>query len=188
MDSEYLSDQFKVFCESKGIRTQLFIPYTPQQNGVAERRNITLLDMVMSMMAQANLPISLWGDALLTATYILNRVPSKTVPLTPYELWNNVKPNLGNLCPWGCAGFVHNQSHKFGKLGLRANKHIFIRYCENSKGYVMYGEHPDERRTEIDSRDVEFIENDFPKLGDTVKNLNLHELEKDEELVTSSSE
>jgi len=58
------------------------IPGTPQQNGIAERKNRTLLDMVKSMMAHANLPISFWGDVLLTATYILNRVPSKSVPAT----------------------------------------------------------------------------------------------------------
>ena len=73
---EYLSDQFKEFCEEKGILRHLTIPRTPQQNGVAERRNRTLLDMTRSMMAQANLPISFWGDALLTNAYILNRVPS----------------------------------------------------------------------------------------------------------------
>ena len=55
---EYLSDEFRTLCEEKGIRRQLTIPYTPQQNGVAERRNRTLLDMVRSMMAHANLPIS----------------------------------------------------------------------------------------------------------------------------------
>ena len=80
---EYLSDQFKSFCDEKGIALQLTIPYTPQQNGVAKRRNRTLLDMVRSMMAQANLPISFWGDALLTAAYVLNRVPSKSVLSTP---------------------------------------------------------------------------------------------------------
>ena len=69
---EYLSDMFKELCEEKGIQRQLTIPRSPQQNGVAERRNRTLLDMVRSMMAQANLPISFWGDALLSATYILN--------------------------------------------------------------------------------------------------------------------
>ena len=100
---EYLSDQFKSFCDEKGIARQLTIPHTPQQNGVAERRNRTLLDMVRSMMAQANLPIFFWGDALLTAAYVLNRVPSKSVPSTPYELWNGNKPDLGNLHPWGCA-------------------------------------------------------------------------------------
>ena len=96
---EYLSDEFKQMCEEKGILRQLTIPYTPQQNGVAERRNRTLLEMVRSMMAQANLPINFWGDALLTAAYILNRVPSKSVSSTPYELWTNRKPDLNNLRP-----------------------------------------------------------------------------------------
>ena len=70
------------------MRRQLTIPSIPQQNGVAKRRNRTLLDMIRSMMAHANLPISFWGDALLTAAYILNRVPSKSVSATPYELWS----------------------------------------------------------------------------------------------------
>jgi transposase InsO family protein len=139
---EYLSDQFKDLCEEKGIRRQLTISNTLQQNGVAERRNRTLLDMVRSMMAQANLPISFWGDALLTAAYILNRVPSQSVSSTPYELWKGEKPNLEHLRPWGSAGFVHSTAHKYGKLGPRARKHIFIRYSDSSKGYVMYGEHP----------------------------------------------
>ena len=83
---EYLSEQFKELCSERGIVRQLTMPYTPQQNGVAERRNRTLMDMVRSMMAQASLPVSFWGDALLTAAYLLNRVPSKSVELTPYEL------------------------------------------------------------------------------------------------------
>jgi transposase InsO family protein len=96
---EYLWEQFKKFCDERGITRQPTIPYTSQQNGVAERRNLTLFDMVRSMMAQANLLISFWGDALLTAAYILNRVPSKSVSSTPYELWNDVKSNLGYLHP-----------------------------------------------------------------------------------------
>ena len=96
---EYLSEQFKNFCDEKGIARQLTISYTPQQNGVAERRNRTMLDMVRSMMAQANLPISFWGDVVLTAAYILNRMPSKSIPSIPYELWNDKKPDLGNLHP-----------------------------------------------------------------------------------------
>lgn len=147
---------------NKGICRQLTIPYTPPQNGVAERRNRTLLDMVRLMMAQANLPISFWGDALLTAAYILNHVPSQLVFSTPYELWTGAKPDLDLLCPWGSAGIVHNVSHKYGKLGPRAKKHIFIRYCKNSKGYVMYGEHVDGGMTEVDSRNVTFIEHEFP--------------------------
>ena len=96
---EYLSDQFKEFCEEKGILRHLTIPRTPQQNGVAKRRNMTLLDMTRSMMAQNNLPISFWGDALLTTAYILNKVPSQSVSSTPYELWHGKKPNLEHLRP-----------------------------------------------------------------------------------------
>ena len=84
-------------------------------------------------------------------------MPSKLVPTTPYELWTGAKSNLENLRPWGCAGFVHSISHKYGKLGPRASKKIFIRYSESSKGYVMYGEHSDGGMTEIESRDVNFI-------------------------------
>jgi hypothetical protein len=118
----------------------LTIPYTQQQNEVAERRNQTLLEMVRSMMVQANLPITFWGDALLTAVYILNRVPSKSVSSTRYELWNNRKLNLNNMRPWGCAAFVHDMSHQHGKLGPWGKKSIFIRYSEHSKGYVFIGE------------------------------------------------
>ena len=125
---KYLSKQFQELCEEKVICKQLTIPGTPQQNGVAERRNRTLLEMVRSIMAQTNLLISFQGDGLLTAAYILNRVPSKLVPTIPYELWTGAKPNLENLRPWGCAGFVHSTSHKYGKLGPRASKKIFIRY------------------------------------------------------------
>lgn len=177
---EYLSDQFRQFSEERGIIRQLSIPHTPQQNGVAERRNRTLLEMVRSMMAQANLPISFWGDAILTAAYVLNRVPSKSVPTTPYELWHGRKPNLEGLRPWGSAGFVHSTSHKHGKLGPRAVKHIFIRYCDHSKGYVMYGEHPDGGMTEIESRDVNFLEEDFPTIGEVKGDLKLYELQDSE--------
>jgi len=98
---EYLSDMFKEFCEKKGIQRQLMIPRTPQQNGVAEYRNRTLLDMVRSMMAHADLPISFSGDALHTAAYILNRVHSKSVTATPYKLCHGRKPSLDHLRPCG---------------------------------------------------------------------------------------
>lgn len=121
------------------------------------------------MMVQTNLPISFWGDALLTATYILNKVPSKSVSSTPYELWTGHKPNLKDLRPWGCATYVKDSFSKFGKLGPKGKKCIFIRYSEHSKGYVFIGELEDGSITEIESRDVTFLENDFPKKGD-VKN------------------
>jgi hypothetical protein len=112
----------------------------------------------------------------LTAAYILNRVPSKSVPFTPYELWTGKKPDLSNLQPWGSAGFVHDTSHKYGKLGPRGKKCIFIRYSEHSKGYVLIGEQPNGSVTEVESRDVDFIENEFPSRGEVDKDLTLYEI------------
>jgi hypothetical protein len=183
--SEYLSEQFKRLCDEKGIKSQLTMPSTPQQNGVAERRNRTLLEMVRSMMAQANLPISYWGDALLTAVYILNRVPSKSVSSTPYELWTGKKPNLSYFRLWGSAGIVHDTSHKYEKLGPRGKKCIFIRYAEHSKGYVLIGEQTDGRVTEIESRDVDFIEDEFPTRGEVERNLEFYETMDREESALS---
>ncbi|GLT53692.1 hypothetical protein SLA2020_269470 [Shorea laevis] len=122
----------------------------------------------------------------MTAAYILNQVPSKSVPSTPYELWTGEKPYLGNLWPWGSMGFVHNTSHKYGKLGPRGKKCIFIRYSEHSKGFVLVGEQLDGSVTEIESRDVDFIEDEFPSRSEVNKDLELYEL-VDQEGDTSSS-
>ena len=126
-------------------------------------------------MAQANLSITFWDDALLTTTFILNRVPSKSVPTTPYELWTKRKLDLSVLRPWECAAYVLNTSHPHGKLGARGKKCIFIRYSEHSKGYVFIGEHNSGSLTEFESRDVTFLENDFPQQGDINKDLSFYE-------------
>ena len=91
---------FEKFLESKGICAQYTMPGTPQQNGVAERRNRTLMDMVRSMMNNSSVPVSLWMYALRTVAYLLNRIPSKAVPKTPYELWTGRKPSLRHLHVW----------------------------------------------------------------------------------------
>ena len=137
---EYLSDLFKAYCGEKGIARQLTIPYMPQQNGVAKRKNKTLLDMVRSMIAQEKLPISFWGGVLMTTTYILNRFPSKSIPSTSYEVWKGATPDLNVMHPWGCAAYVHNVSHEYGKLGPKWKKSIFKRDLESSKGYIFLGE------------------------------------------------
>ena len=115
---EYFSNYFKDLCEENGISKQLTIPNTPQQNGVVERRNRTLLDIVRTMMAQDNLLISFRGEALLTVANILNRVPSQSVSSPLYELCKGEKPNLENLLPWKSADFVHSTTHKYERLTL----------------------------------------------------------------------
>ena len=111
---EYLLGVFKDYLTENGIVSQLTAPGTSQQNGIAERRNRTLLDMVRSIMSYWTLPISFWGYALNTAMYLLNLVPSKSVPKTPVELWNECKLSMRHLHIWGCP--AHVLKGKFDKL------------------------------------------------------------------------
>ena len=184
---EYTSTAFDDICNEKGIEHQFTIPYTPQQNGVAERRNRTLFDMIRSMMSQAQLPISFWGDALLTATYVLNRVPSKSVDTTPYELWTQRKLELSNLRPWGCGAYTHSTDSRYGKLGPRGRKSIFIRYSESSKGYVFVAAEDSGSFVEHESRDVVFLEDEFPRLTDVNQVDDEIELEEVEEQIPENS-
>ncbi|KAK1642514.1 hypothetical protein QYE76_060319 [Lolium multiflorum] len=109
---EYLSYEFGMHLKKCGILSQLTPPGTPQRNGVSERRNRTLLDMVRSMMSLTDLPLSFWSYALETAAFTLNRAPSKSVETTPYELWFNKKPKLSFLKVWGCEAYVKKSEGK----------------------------------------------------------------------------
>jgi transposase InsO family protein len=117
---EYLSSDFREYLKEHGIVPQLTPPGTPQWNGVSERRNRTLLDMVRSMMSKAELPRSFWGFALETAAFTLNRLPSKSVEKTPYELWFGRVPNVSFLKIWGCEAYVKRLMSD--KLSPRSDK------------------------------------------------------------------
>ena len=133
---EYLSQEFENHLKECGIVSQLTPPGTPQWNGVSERRNRTLLDMVRCMMSQTNLPTSFWGYALETAAFILNRTPSKSVQKTPYEIWTGKRPSLSFLKIWGCEAYVKRQVSD--KLTPKSNKCIFVGYPKETKGYYFY--------------------------------------------------
>ena len=128
------------FCKDNGIKHLFTMPYTPQQNGVAERWNRTLMEMTRSMMAHADLPIHFLGEALSTAAYILNRVETKAKPLTPYECWLGTKPNVQNLKVWGCIAHVLIPKPLRDKLDSKTWECKFIGYVENGSGYHFY--HP----------------------------------------------
>jgi hypothetical protein len=98
---EYFPQEFIISCEENGLIHQRSTPYTPQQNGLAERKNRTLVEMLNAMIVSAKLPFNLWGEALLTACHVYNRVLSKKIQSSPYELWNGRKPNLNYLKVWG---------------------------------------------------------------------------------------
>ncbi|GJR70410.1 retrovirus-related pol polyprotein from transposon TNT 1-94 [Tanacetum coccineum] len=103
---EYINQEFKDYLKACGIVQQLTPPYTPQHNGVSERRNRTLLDMVRSLMNLTTLPLSFWDYALEFVARILNMVPTNKVDKTSYELWFRKVPNLSYLKVWGCKALV----------------------------------------------------------------------------------
>ena len=129
---------FSKFLEECCIVPQYTMPGSPSMNGVAERQNRTLKDMVRSMISHSNLPISLWGEALKTAGYILNRVPTKATAKTPYELWTGKKPSLKHLHIWGCPVEARPYRPHEKKLDSRTVSCYFIGYSERSKGYKFY--------------------------------------------------
>ena len=133
---EYLDYEFKDHLIENGILSQLTAPGTPQQNGVAERRNRTLLDMIRSMLSYSSLPTSFWGYALQTAVYILNLVPSKSISKTPLELWNGRKPSLRHIRIWGCP--AHVLKGKTGKLEPRSEVCMFVGYPKGTRGGLFY--------------------------------------------------
>ncbi|GJR89188.1 retrotransposon protein, putative, ty1-copia subclass [Tanacetum coccineum] len=150
---EYISQEFKDYLKACGIVQQLTPPYTPQHNGVSERRNRTLLDMVRSMMNLTTLPLSFWDYALESATRILNMVPTKKVDKTPYELWYGKVPNLSYLKVWGCEALVKRDTPD--KLQQRSVKCIFIGYPKETMGYYFY--FPPENKIVV-ARYAEFFE------------------------------
>lgn len=117
---------------------------TPQQNGVAERTNRHLFEMARSLLFTRNVPRHWWGETVLTATYLINRMPSRVLRFqTPIESFLQVYPNshLLHIIPlrvFGCSSFVHIHSQFRGKLDLRSLKCIFLGYSPNQKGYVYY--------------------------------------------------
>jgi len=99
------------FCEKNGIIHETSAPYTPQQNGVDERKNRTLKEMMNAMPVSSGLLDNMGGEVVLTAYFILNRVPHKKLDQTLYELWKGYTPNLKYLKMWECRGKVALPSH-----------------------------------------------------------------------------
>ncbi|KAK8516826.1 hypothetical protein V6N12_049538 [Hibiscus sabdariffa] len=135
---EYLSQDFDELLKECGIVSQLTPPGTPQWNGVSERRNRTLLDMVRSMMSYTDLPTSFWGYTLETVAFTLNRVPSKSVQKTPHEIWTGKRLNMYFMKIWGCKAYVKHQMST--KLEPKSEKCTFVGYPKETKGYYFYNE------------------------------------------------
>lgn len=134
---EYLSNEFKEFCVQNGISYHLTVPHTPAQNGVAERMIRTITEKGRAMISGADLNKSFWGEAVLTATYLINRTPTKALNnnKTPYELWHNKKPRLNHLRIFGSTVYMHNKTRKT-KFEEKSLKCILVGYEPN--GYKVW--------------------------------------------------
>ena len=169
---EYLSLEFFNHLKECGIISQLTPPGTPQHNGVRERRNQTLLNMVRSMMCRTNLPHSFWGYALMTAARIVNMAPTKKIDKTPYEIWHKgKKPKLSYLRVWGCDAYITSESDD--KLDPRGEKVVFVGYYYKS-GYYFF--HPDTNTISV-RRKGYFLEEEFLSQGTTSNIVDLEEIQ-----------
>ncbi|GJT40096.1 retrotransposon protein, putative, ty1-copia subclass [Tanacetum coccineum] len=165
---EYVAP-FAELCAKHGIRHEFTAPYSPQQNGIAERKNRTLKEMVTAMLISSGMSQDMWGEAILTATYLLNKIPRKEKEETPYELWMGRKPSYQYLRVWGCLAKVVVPTPKAQKIGPKSVDCIFIGYAKNSTAYrfiVHESKNPDiQKNTIMESRNASFFENIFPCLS-----------------------
>jgi len=107
--SEFTSVDFAAYCADEGVVRHHTAPYSPQQNGVMEWRNQTVVGMARSMMKAKSMPAEFWGEAVSTAVFILNRSPTKALEgRTPCEAWHGRMPNVAFLRMFGCIGHVKN--------------------------------------------------------------------------------
>ena len=135
---EYNSDAFDAYLLEHGIARQRTPPYTPEHNGVAERANRTLLEMVRSMLSDSGLPDWLWAEAVATAGYYRNRSPTRAISVankTPFELFTGHKPDLSLLRIWGCRCYVLIPPVHRSKLDDKATVCAMIGYSAHSKAY-----------------------------------------------------
>ncbi|CAL2249791.1 unnamed protein product [Prunus armeniaca] len=162
---EFLSGEFNKFCEESGIQRQLTMAYSPQQNGVAERKNRTVVEMAKSMLHEKGVPYEFWAEAVNTAVYLLNRCPTKALnKITPFEAYTGRKPGIAHLKIFGSPCHVLIPSALRHKLEENSHKCIFVGYGLCEKGYRLFD--PSTRKI-ILSRDVQFDENGLWKWENT---------------------
>ncbi|GJY09873.1 putative ribonuclease H-like domain-containing protein [Tanacetum coccineum] len=145
------------FCREKGIRREYSVARTPQQNGVAERRNRTLIEAARAMLADSKLPTTFWAEAVSTTWYVQNRVlVVKPHNKTPYELFRGLKPALNFMRPFGCHVTILNTLDNLGKFDGKSDERFFVGYSLSSKAFRVYNTRT--RRVE-ENLHIGFLEN-----------------------------
>ncbi|CAL5333116.1 unnamed protein product [Camellia sinensis] len=156
---EYNSHEFANFCETHGIKRQLTAAYTPLQNGICERKNRTIMNMVRSLLLRSGVPKIFWPEAVNWSIHILNRSPTLAVQnITLEEAWSGRRPAVGHFRIFGCVAYAHIPNEKRRKLDDKGEKCIFLGVSDQSKAYKLYN--PSTKKIII-SRDVVFDEEKF---------------------------
>ncbi|GJS13089.1 putative ribonuclease H-like domain-containing protein [Tanacetum coccineum] len=137
--TEFMNKEMNQFCEIKGILRQYSVARTPQQNGVAERRNRKLIEVARTMLADSKLPTTFWAEAVNTACYVQNRVlVVKPHNKTPYELFHGRTPSLSFMRPFRCPVTILNTIDHLGKFDSKADEGFFVGYSLNSKAFRVF--------------------------------------------------
>jgi hypothetical protein len=156
---EYTSALFKEFLQTNGIISQRSCPSTPQQNGVAERKNRHILDVVRTLMLDSFVPSRFWCEAVSTAVHLINRLPSQALNNdSPFLRLFRQQPTYTNLRTFGCVCYVHLQPHERSKLTAQSVKCAFLGYSTHQKGFICYD--PNLNRIRV-SRNVIFQEDKY---------------------------
>lgn len=157
--TEFINTRFEKFCISNGIKHEKSAQYTPQQNGVSERMNRTIIEKVRCMLFDSKINKNFWAEAVVAAVDIINALPNKSnCNKTPNEIWNNKKDDLSKFKVFGCKAMVLVPQQKRKKLDEKSIKCIALRYAENAKAYSLFCV---KTKKIIISRDVVFVENDL---------------------------
>jgi hypothetical protein len=136
---EFKNAKFDDFCSKRGYKREFSAPRTPQQNGVVERKNRTLIELARTMLNEHPTPKFLWAEAVNTACHVANRVSLRSIlKKTPYELWYGRKPNISYMKVFGCKCFILDESNKLDKFASKSNEGIFVGYSNTSKAYRVY--------------------------------------------------
>ncbi|GJV87184.1 ribonuclease H-like domain-containing protein [Tanacetum coccineum] len=137
--TEFKNKVMDDFCREKGIKREYSVARTPQQNGVAERKNRTLIEAARTMLADSKLPTTFWAEAVSTACYVQNRVLIvKPHNKTPYELFRGFKPAIGFMKPFGCHVTILNTLDNLGKFDGKSDEGFFVGYSLSSKAFRVY--------------------------------------------------
>ncbi|GJV87254.1 retrovirus-related pol polyprotein from transposon TNT 1-94 [Tanacetum coccineum] len=155
--TEFKNKVMDGFCREKGIKREYNVARTPQQNGVAERRNMTLIEAARTMLADSKLPTTFWAEAVSTACYVQNRVlVVKPHNKTPYELFRGFKPALNFMRPFGCHVTILNTLDSLCKFDGKSDEGFVVRYSLSSKAFRVYNTRT--RRVE-ENLHIGFLEN-----------------------------